>query len=500
MKVSPVGEPLGTPQNAIATNTPFPLQSTGSPMTQPPVEPAATLPTANGNLGMPYGKKSGTILETESVSVTSGRTAMSEEPGAQKSNYLHNYKTVTVDIGAECVEEGKPYKFITWLPNRASNAHSRTTTYSTTIPADDKEGDVIKLENEVSQQDQDELKKVIDGFVKVQVANFGFSEDVVQEMMAEGKMWGFTPCGTPTIEDITWLKAANKNVYHAVGINFEELEEEESKKNPLKKSATKLTHIAYQSPFEKTKKKQNFQIIVEPNVTNVVHSDSFKHMGKLLQCNNRDEDDPFIVNGQCAELQSSSYAYSKTLVEIKDLDILWGLANMAYIWPMYASKHTAETLSILKAESGQELTLTEWKKSMLNKENNAKISSMLMEVENNPKLHLGEKISANLSILALNFAIGHGNKSNFFKITFTENGPRYRLPGSLRDMIHTEYNTVLDKQGVFNNAKNMRITATSLKATKRNVSIDTEEANSVMVIFNVTGYYSTQGWVILPLQ
>ena len=74
------------------------------------------------------------------------------------------------------------------------------------------------------------------------------------------------------------------------------------------------------------------------------------------------------------------------------------------------------------------------------------------------------------------------------------------MPGSLRDLIHMEYNAVLDKQGVFNNAKNMRITATSLKATQRNVSIDTEEANSVMVIFNVTGYYSTQGWVILPLQ
>ena len=488
---------MGNTQSAIETNMPFPLQNTANAL--PAVPQQAALPTGNTTAaGMHHQKGSG-VVESESIAVSTTRAAQTEELAASKSNLLEHYKVITVKLEPEVTENSKRMQFMTWLPNRDSNAHSRTTTYGVSLAAGT-DGETVELVNTIDDSIQGDLEKIVEGFVNVQIEKFGLDPEAAKATMAKDNMWGFKPCRAPIIEDITWLKASNKNALHAVGITFTEVGEASQKDESNYKTATKLTQITYQSPIFKASDRTNFQIIVEPNVSQTVHSDLFRHGGKLLQCHNRDESDPFLLNGQCDLLTAneSSSDYSSSYCSLDDLDFLWGMANLAYLWPMYVTAHDKQDRP---AKRGEELLKTEWGLSVQSKENNSKIADKLMEIERNEQMLLGEKISANLSVLGSHWSVRHNNSSKFFKVLINNNTPRYHLPMGFKMMIRNEYNKLLDRQGVFNNAKEMVIRATPLPVAKGpKYELSKEEVNNVMVIFNVTAYYASQGWCCLPLD
>jgi hypothetical protein len=294
--------------------------------------------------------------------------------------------------------------------------------------------------------------------------------------LQKGLHWDFQQIDAPVIEEVTWEKVANKCQNHSVGLKFYEVANGErvEKQDKLKK-------IQYID--RRNNREGEYQIIVEPALTNVMQSDKAHHQGALLiQDHGMDNNNPFIVNSKAAS--TNELSSGRTTVKLHDFYVLWGLMNMPTMLAAYESKFS-ETYG----NSGGTPAVVEQRDAIESKEWKEALNTLL-EIDDDTKLRLGQRLG--LTIEALDKIFVGRNTGRFFKLEMSEQGARYIIPELLHRVILTKYAETVSKHQVLNNATALEITGELLPAYD---NAQEEESNiSTFLQFRVTYYFPKFGW------
>ena len=458
----------------------------------PPMSASYALPSGGGATAAVMGRPEPYALTT-TTTVEQTTTVVGEEDGTEGSGPMKDYKRIILTLPPEVWMKNAGSKLTVWVPKRNSRDHYVTRTFYATVYPDD-EPTVVKMEiPKLRDTDVRNITNVIENFGAAALARYPDMEATAlsENYLKKGKHWDFSSLGNPIIESVVWKKVANNCRHHSVGIRFNEIVDDERKTGGQEK-LHKVSHIDNKGLH------QDFQVIVEPALTNVMHSNEAQHRGALIINDSQQDDNPFIANSTFqqlrnleTELKAAGGLNGVAKVYLEDLHILWGLSRLPRYFPEYIESVRAQGESLGRGS-------TEYTTVVKTPSRVEAVMLKFAEIDEVSEMPIGKRIS--LIIAAVNTLFDNTNflnTNNFFIMEMGEEGPIYRIPMLLWKILVTHYLREARQHQAFNNATALELSGTSLPAynAKRGNASDFVEENPVVFVeFTITFYQATLGY------